>query len=188
MRNKNILLMIVMMLCVAVTPAFAMQVEFIPEYQTYKPVGWNTFVGVPIDDSSSGFMLELFDDGLGNGQLVQLNSVDGTNSYWWALVSAVNSSLTSVHQTNPTPPDLDFFLQCNGVGGWVNFTSSPANYTWNSGYNIFRLTWNVEEWVPQCDLESCPTGRELFALQGNCYIAVDQMNATGVDSVRVHFW
>jgi len=186
--RKIFLLPILIALLTVVTPVMAMQVEYIPDYHTYKPLGWDTYVGVPIDDSSAGFTVSLYQDGTGNGKLLQLNGIDGTNPYWWVWVSAHDTNINTSTQIMTTPPDMEFFLQCNGVGGWFNFTSTYGNYTWNSGYNLFRLTWNVEEWIPQCELPNCPTGQELFALQGNCYIAMDGTNTTDIDFVDVHFW
>lgn len=165
--------------------AFAMSVEYIPDFQTYKPLGWNIYTGVPIDDSGAGFKLDFYSSG---GKTLDLQSPDGTNPYWWVWVALRSTNSNSTDQIVPNPHDLTVFIQCGSTGGWYNITSAYTNYTWGRGYAIFRLTWNTEGMIQLADTPYSPTGKPLFGLQRDCSFNVNDSSFVSGDFASIYVW
>lgn len=171
----------------------AMSVEQIADYQSYKPLGWNVYTGVEIDDSTAGFTVNL--GGGTNHTLIYLNSPDGTTAQWWVYVRMINSSVSTATQIEPSPPSIRFWLQCGVSGTTYNLSTALPNSTWNSGYALFRLTWDTEGMIafayPSVEGNplTSPTGKDLYTLNRDCYFQVypEDWNDVNAD-IKVSVW
>jgi hypothetical protein len=193
-KNKLIFLLSILFLTVLSVGVRAMSVEQITDYQTYKPVGWNVYTGVQIDDSTAGFTINLPSMGK-NASLIYLNSPDGTTAQWWVYVRMINSSVSTATQLETSPPSIRFTLQCGISGTTYNLSTALPNSTWNTGYALFRLTWDTEGMIafayPSVEGNplTSPTGRDLFTLNRDCYFEVfpDDWNDPNAD-IKVSVW
>jgi len=168
--NKKIIIPIIMLMAM-VSPALAMSVEYFPNYQQYKPqYAWDWITGVNVDDSSAGFGFALGDD---SSESIGLYNPDYQNQNWWVYVSMLNSSITTYPQTEPEPPTVfNVTVQCGGSGGKWNLIKETNN-TWDSGYALWRLSWDTEENLPLAYEGFSPTGEDLYAKTRDCYFAVE---------------
>jgi hypothetical protein len=182
---KKIILFVAVCMALLSSGVFAMSVEFHPEFNTYKPVGWSTYTGIPVDDSSAGFTLELLDNNISNGKSLYLNSPDGTNPYYWVYVALHDSTFNTTNEIVPAPHDISFYLTCGVSGGWYNFSNSTNN-TWSVGYNVYKLAWDTETMIPYASPPFSPTGRDLYVLNRDCFVAVDGL--AGTEYLKVSFW
>ena len=184
MRKSILLLMAVLL---TVSPAFAMSVTHLPDYNTYKPVGWNTYTGVPIDDSASGMTFYL-GDGYSNYSSFDLNSPDGTNSRWWVWLRLINQTESGGTQIMDNPPDVRFRVLCGSSGGWFNITSAGGNLTWSSGYSLWYLDWDTEEMLQYAEQIVSPTGKDLYGLSRDCYLEIDGSTLPASSYAKVSVW
>jgi hypothetical protein len=194
LRSKKFILILVMVAVLLMPVGVrAMSVEQIADYQSYKPVGWNVYTGVEIDDSTAGFTINL---GSGtNHTLIYLNSPDGTTAQWWVYVRMINSSVSTTTQIEPSPPSIRFTLQCGVSGTTYNLSTALPNSTWNTGYALFRLTWDTEGMIafayPSVEGNPLvsPTGKDLYTLNRDCYFEVfpDDWNDSNAD-IKVSVW
>ena len=172
----------------------AMSVEPITDYNDYTIIGFfKVFRGWQIDSSTAGvtfFMPNTYSSGLTNITVLDLNSPDGTTTQWWVWVRMVNMTNGSyVPAVVVNPPDITFRLQCGVSGGTYNISSSSPNSTWNSGYTLFRLTYDTEEMHEYATADyTSPTGRDLYTLQRICYFQVYPDEFPSGDVVYVSVW
>lgn len=197
MPNKiSIFLLLLVMLVLMSSPAFAMSVDFIQDYQTYKPVGFVYYSGIQIDQSTAGVTFDLGNPSSVNSTTLNLNSPDGTTSEWYVWVRMTGSGLSTMEIVQ-NPPDISLYLVCvdnGGVGGGTfNITSFYPNYTWNTGYAVFRLSTTATPiyyaYTPLTGTHGSPIGRDLTTVHTNCGFAVnpdDWGNST--QWVRVSVW
>jgi len=188
MRMKILLAVLIMTLMILPVNALAMAVDYIPDYQWYKPANqWTGYTGIPIDDAYAGFTLLFYSN---VSKVLNLNSPDGTNPYWWVWIALHNTNMNNSDMTQivPNPHDLRAYVRCGGTGGWYNITSTITNYTWNSGYAVFRLSWDTEEMIPFATGSYSPTGKPLYGLNRDCIFGVDDSSYDAGDWVTMSVW
>jgi hypothetical protein len=190
--------------CMMASPAFAIQVEFVPDYNIYGTGFLSSITGRQIDLSTAGVTFVLGSPFVGfastslNETRMSFDSPDGTTNSWWVYVRMINDSSVSV--SNPEgfmfpPPNIRFTIDCPSSYVTYNITSTLPNSTWNTDYTLFYIT-NDQSATPYAipsvsgNSLSSPTGRDLYVKSSDCRFEVYPVD-WGYDSdlsVYVSVW
>lgn len=197
-KNKLIFIVGLFLLMMFSSGVNAMKIEQISDYQTYKPVGWNVYTGVQVDASTAGVHFELWQSH-NTTPVIDFQSPDGTTSQWYVWIRLINSTANASMYSNEAPPhDINFHIQCTSTIGNFIVTANQTNSTWNSDYEIFRLTYDTEGLSPVVVQDNTfppvdatrfsPTGKPLYAVNSPCQFSVDDASLLPADTLDVYVW